>query len=64
MIICLRCLGAPLKMRQQIIKNGTVVDAECPLGEVAHVWKDENGFFNFYKIFEFLKGVLRCLEIH
>ncbi|KAL3985863.1 Poly(ADP-ribose) polymerase catalytic domain family protein [Acanthocheilonema viteae] len=34
--------GAHLKT-QQIIKNGTVVDAECPFQEVVHVWKDENG---------------------
>ncbi|EJD75827.1 WGR domain-containing protein [Loa loa] len=31
------------RMQQQIIKNGTVVDVECPLQEVVHVWKDENG---------------------
>lgn len=32
-------------MQLQIVKNGTVVDAECPLQEIVHVWKDENGFF-------------------
>uniref|UniRef100_A0A158Q7G0 Poly [ADP-ribose] polymerase n=1 Tax=Elaeophora elaphi TaxID=1147741 RepID=A0A158Q7G0_9BILA len=30
-------------MQRQIIKNGTVVDAECPLQEVVHVWKDKYG---------------------
>ncbi|CAG9535656.1 unnamed protein product [Cercopithifilaria johnstoni] len=35
--------GTCSRMQQQIIKNGTVVDAECPLQEVVHVWKDENG---------------------
>ncbi|KAK6108650.1 Poly(ADP-ribose) polymerase catalytic domain family protein [Brugia pahangi] len=30
-------------IQRKIIKNGTVVDFECPLHEVVHVWKDENG---------------------
>uniref|UniRef100_A0A8R1Y175 Poly [ADP-ribose] polymerase n=1 Tax=Onchocerca volvulus TaxID=6282 RepID=A0A8R1Y175_ONCVO len=30
-------------LQRQIVKNGTVVDAECLLQKVVHVWKDENG---------------------
>ncbi|VDM07643.1 unnamed protein product [Wuchereria bancrofti] len=33
---------ASFGIQRQIIKNGTVVDIECPLHEVVHVWKDEN----------------------
>ncbi|VDK72423.1 unnamed protein product [Litomosoides sigmodontis] len=34
---------AHLRMQRKIMKNGTVVDAECPFQEMVHVWKDENG---------------------
>lgn len=48
MAICFLYVGAQFGIQRQIIKNGTVVDAECPLHEVVHVWKDENGFFFFF----------------